>query len=220
MRHVALGRDPQRPAVGADRAPRGGQRDAVGAFGVPHRFRAEALGEPGDGGDRVRQRAAVPVEQDRVAERADDGDALTGPDRQQSVVAQQDDRAPGGLAGQPLVVGTVDDVGGDAGVRVALRRVELAEAEPDAQHAGRRPVDVGRRQQPALQCFGDAADRRRGIGAVLGEAVDAGPQRGREGGDMVGVKRLLTGEVAGGAGVADDEEVVGRPFRAASRAAG
>lgn len=96
------------------------------------------------------------------------------------------------------------------GVRVLLR-VELAEAETDRQLAADRLVDVVGGQQALVQGAPEASDHRRTVRAVVGEAVDAGAQRGG-GRLLVGVEVVLgVDQVRRRARVRADQQVLVGP---------
>ena len=61
---------------------------------------------------------------------------------QDAVVLEQHDRLPGHAAGQPVVLGGVVDLVGDARVRHALGRVEHPELEAGEHEPADRVVDV------------------------------------------------------------------------------
>jgi hypothetical protein len=148
-------------ARGEVAAGRHSQRDPVNAFGERDAVLAESGSESTPDRDLVRQRAAVPVGHQLVAERADHRDAphlglVEG--EHLALVLEQHDGALRRFAGQRLVGGGVDGARTDPGVRVGLGRVELAQPHPYGECPAHRPVDVGLGEQPPLVRFGDAFD--------------------------------------------------------------
>ena len=125
-------------------------------------------------GDPVRRQAAVPVEQDLVRARTDDGDRLEfGPVQRQEIpgIFQQHD---GFLRHQPcdrLVFGRGPRLGfgtgADAGVGIAGGRIQQAEPEIDAQHAFDGLIKVRLGQEVAGERAGHAGM------IIIQEMVDA-----------------------------------------------
>ncbi len=191
-----------------ERTGGGLQQDAVDALRELDALGAEPLVQALQRGRAVHERAAVPVALALVGEQADHGDPGVRREGQHPVVLEQDHRLLGGLLRERAVRRGVEV----PGVRVrVVARVELAEPEAHRELAADRGVDVGLGQQPLLQRPLDAGDDLRAVRAVVGEAVDAGQQRGR-GGLLVGVEVVLrVDQVAGRARVRADQQLLVGP---------
>lgn len=160
----------------------GPQQDPVHSLRELDALGAEPLVQTLQWSGPVDQRAAVPVEFALVREQTDHGETGVVGQRQQVVVLEEDHRLFRGLLGEGPVRRGVEVLG--AGVRVVVR-VELAEPEPDRELTADRRVDIGLGQQALVQRPLDPGRDRRTVGAVIGEAVHTGQQRGR--------RRLLVG---------------------------
>lgn len=118
-------RDVQEGALGA------AQPDPVHALRELDALGAEPLVQTLQRSGAVDQRAAVPVEFALVREQTDDGETrVVGEGQQVVVVLEEDHRLLGGFLGEGPVGRGVEVL--DVGVRV-VRRVELAEPEPDRE---------------------------------------------------------------------------------------
>jgi len=191
------------------------ERDAVEPLVDDHgRLGPEPLADAARRGHLIGQGAAVPVLVQDVGQRSEHRDPAgrRGAQRQDLVlVAEEHELLAGGLAGERLVLGGVDHRLGDRGVGIAVRGVELAQAQADRQDATHGGVDVGLVEQALPQRDGEVLDRERGVPVLVGEAVDA--RFDRRGVPLrLGLVVLLgAGDVGRGESVADHHEPLRRP---------